>query len=401
MPRFRVRNRLRTGEEIGRVTVTISRAGPPPVSVSGTTNAAGIVNLNTATLADGAYVLTAVPHSASADPVGPATAETPVPPSRIFRSLTADLTIAAHAVTAVTVAGLNRPNGAVAIGTGGVIVIDLQPVWMQSPNEGGRGGNQIQMIIVHHTGGPLIGPAINTFMSASEQTSAHYIIDTDGQVLKVVRDSRHANHAGTAHWAGVSNINNVSIGIEIVNQSGPYPGPQINALLDLIAALRTAHPTIVDWNIIGHSDVATSAAGVLGRKSSDPGLRFEWAKLEARRWGMLKMIGPQPPTIYANVFGTFAGVSLRKNDNDARRVFGGTKRAAAYTGNPVRELQDDLTAIGYTVGTPDGDFGGKTHGAVKMLQEHFFAGGRGHKAPDGQVDQQTAELIKTVLGAHP
>ena len=290
-------------------------------------------------------------------------------------------------------AGLNRPNGAAAIGAGGVIVIDLQPVWMQSPNEGGRSGNQIQMIIVHHTGGPLIGPAINTFMSASEQTSAHYIIDTDGQVLKVVRDSRHANHAGPARWAGVSNINNVSIGIEIVNQSGPYPGPQINALLDLIAALRTAHPTIVDWNIIGHSDVATSAGGVLGRKSSDPGLRFEWAKLEARRWGMLKMIGPQPGTIYADVFSTFAGISLRRNDNDARRVFGGAKRAAAYTGNPVWELQVTSprsairsarrTAISRQVARRVDDVPGA------LLRRRA-----GHKAPDGRWICKLPKLIK-------
>ena len=186
------------------------------------------------------------------------------------------------------------------------------------------------MIIVHHTGGPLIGPAINTFMSSSEQTSAHYVIDTDGQVLKMVRDSRHANHAGTARWAGVSNVNNVSIGIEIVNQSGPYPGPQMNALLDLIAALRTAHPTIVDWNIIGHSDVATSAAGVLGRKSSDPGLRFEWAKLEAPAvGGMLKMIGPQPPTIYADVFSTFARAS-----RSARTTTTRAGSSAARSGRP-------------------------------------------------------------------
>jgi hypothetical protein len=36
-----------------------------------------------------------------------------------------------------------------------------------------------------------------------------------------------------------------------------------------------------------------------------------------------------------------------------------------------------------------------------MLQEHFFAGGLGHKAPDGRVDFQTAQLIKSVVGAHP
>lgn len=400
MPRFLVRNRLRLGEEVSRVTVTISGAGTPPVSVSGITNAAGVVNLATASLADGAYVLTAVSHSASAAAVGPATAEAPVPPDRIFRSLTADLTIAAHAITAVSVQAANRPNGVTAL-AGGNVTIDLQPVWMKSPNEGGRGGLQVGMIIVHHTGGPVIGPAINTFLSASEQTSAHYLIDTDGQVVKMVRDSRHANHAGKAKWAGVTSINNASIGIEIVNRSGAYPGPQMTALLDLIAALRSAHPTIVDWNIIGHSDIAVSAAGVLGRKSSDPGLQFEWSKLEARRWGMVRMVGPFPPTIYANIFTTFAGISLRRNDNDGRRVFGGAKRAATYTGNPVRELQDDLTAIGYTVGTPDGDYGHKTHGAVKVFQEHHFSGGRGHKAPDGQADPQTADLIKSVLGGHP
>jgi len=33
---------------------------------------------------------------------------------------------------------------------------------------------------------------------------------------------------------------------------------------------------------------------------------------------------------------------------------------------------------------------------VHMLQEHFFAGGRGHKVPDGRVDRQTATLIKAV-----
>ena len=71
------------------------------------------------------------------------------------------------------------------------------------------------------------------------------------------------------------------------------------------------------------------------------------------------------------------------------------------TGNPIRELQDDLTHIGYFVGTPDGDFGGKTRGAVKMMQEHFFAGGRGHKSPDGRVDFQTAQLIKGVAGGRP
>jgi N-acetylmuramoyl-L-alanine amidase len=156
---------------------------------------------------------------------------------------------------------------------------------MRSPNNGSRGSIQITMIIVHHTGGPTIGPAINTFLSTAEQTSAHYVINTDGQIIKMVQDSRRASQAGESHWAGVSGINSVSIGIEIVHATGVYPQAQYTALLDLIARLRRTFPTIVAWNIIGHSDIATTN-GVLGRKSSDPGLQFEWRRLNrtTRHW---------------------------------------------------------------------------------------------------------------------
>jgi peptidoglycan hydrolase-like protein with peptidoglycan-binding domain len=115
---------------------------------------------------------------------------------------------------------------------------------------------------------------------------------------------------------------------------------------------------------------------------------------------MQRIASPFPDTIYAGFFRAFSTDTLRKGDNDAKRIFGATKRTT-ITGSPVHELQDDLMTIGYFVGTPDGDFGNKTQRAVQMLQEHFFAGGRGHKLPDGRVDSQTAQLIKSVVGAHP
>src|SRR5262245_40063735 len=279
------------------------------------------------------------------------------------------------------------------------VTVGLQPVWTRSLNHGSRGSHQIMTIIVHHTGGPTIGPAINTFLSTTEQTSAHYLINTDGQIIKMVQDIRRANQAGDSNWAGVNGVNTVSIGIEIVHATGAYPQAQYTALLDLIARLRRAFPTIVDWNIIGHSDIATTHE-VLGRKSSDPGLQFEWSRLENRGLGMQRIAGPFPAAIYAGFFRAFPTEMLRRGDNDSKRIFGGTKRTA-ITGDPVHELQDDLTIIGYSVGTPDGDFGNKTRAAVQMLQEHFFAGGLGHKAPDGRVDFQTAQLIKSVVGAHP
>lgn len=400
MAQIGVRNRLRPTENIAGATVTISGTAPGAASVSGVTNVHGTVTLNAKLLADGAYTLTVTPASTLAGPVGPATASGPVPGDRIFRTLSADVTIGKGTVRTVTVTAPNDANGDARLNAASAVTVGLQPVWMRSPHHSARGSNQVTMIIVHHTGGPVVGPAINTFLDAGEQTSAHYVINRDGQVIKMVQDSRRAHHAGEAHWAGASDINSISIGIEIVNATGSYPAAQYAALLDLIAALRAAHPTIVDWNIVGHSDVATTH-GRLGRKSSDPGLQFEWSRLEARGFGMLQMVGPFPNTIYASFFATFPSMSLQKGDNDSKRIFGGKKRAATFTGDPVRELQDDLTTIGYHLGTPDGDFGDKTRAAVQMFQEHFFAGARGHKAPDGRVDWDTAVWIKSVVGAHP
>jgi N-acetylmuramoyl-L-alanine amidase len=398
MSQITVRNRLKPSENVAGAAVTIAGTGANTTSVTGPTNAHGAVTLDTSELADGTYTLTVTPSSTTPDPVGPAIASSPTPADRIFRSLVAELIIASGRITTATISATNRSNGE-ATASASNVTVGLQPVWMRSPNNGSRGSNQITMVIVHHTGGPTIGPAINTFLSTGEQTSAHYLINTDGQIIKMVQDSRRASQAGESHWAGVNGINSVSIGIEIVHATGVYPQAQYTALLDLIARLRRTLPTIVDWNIVGHSDIATTN-GILGRKSSDPGLQFEWSRLEKQSLGMRRIAGPFPDTIYAGFFRAFSTETLRKGDNDGKRIFGGTKRIT-ITGAPVRELQDDLTTIGYFVGTPDGDFGNKTQRAVQMLQEHFFAGGRGHKSPDGRVDFQTGQLIKSVVGAHP
>jgi N-acetyl-anhydromuramyl-L-alanine amidase AmpD len=261
---------------------------------------------------------------------------------------------------------------------------------MRSPNQGSR-GRDITGIIIHHTAGDRIHGAISEFLGPVK--SIHYMIDTDGQILKMCQDSRRANHAGVAHWAGSSHINASTIGIEIVHRAGVFPEAQYTALLELLDRLRTNITTIEPWNVVGHSDVGTNDSGRLGRKSGCPGSTFEWVRVERINLGMREAMGPFPATIYGGFFGSFPTESLRRNDNDAAGRAGGARRTG-LTGNPVRELQDDLAAIGYSIGTPDGDFGEKTHWAVQMVQEHFFAGGRGHKAPDGRVDQRTAFLIR-------
>ena len=255
MSQIHVRNRLRPSENVAGATVTIAGTGAIPASVSGPTNSHGVATLDTSKLANGTYTLIVTPSSTTPDPVGPAIASGPTPGDRIFRSLVVELAIVSGRIATATVSATNRPNGEATAASPSNVTVGLQPVWIRSLNHGGRGSHQITMIIVHHTGGPTIGPAINTFLSTTEQTSAHYLINTDGQIIKMVQDSKRANQAGESHWAGVNGVNTVSIGIEIVHATGAYPQAQYAALLDLIARLRRASPP--SWPGTS-SDIATS-----------------------------------------------------------------------------------------------------------------------------------------------
>ena len=328
----------------------------------------------------------------SSDPVGPDLAtDTPVP-DRIYRPVTMSMRIAGHTVKTARPANPQTANVAIGIG---LVSVDVQPVWMKSSVHKARGGATIDAIIVHHTA-CNVGIAVSTFLA---EKGPHYMIDTDGQIVKFVQDSQAAAHAGKSRWNGVIGMNSSSIGIEIVNTTGPYPEAQYVALLGLLDRLTSTFSSVDTWNIIGHSDIGTNDDGTLGRKSSDPGLQFHWDRLEAKRLGMLMAFGPPDPNICGGFFQTVANGSFRKGDNDTHQRFGGAVHKTV-TGTPIQDLQQDLTDIGYSLGTPDGDFGLKSERAVLIIQEHFFAGGRG-PTPTGRVDFQTAALIKSVREAKP
>jgi N-acetyl-anhydromuramyl-L-alanine amidase AmpD len=389
--KFKLRNRLHKVDNIAGAQVQLLDS-TPTVVVSGVTNGHGVVELNLSPLADGDYSCAITAPNTDSNPVGPALATGAPVPDRIYRPVTLIVKVVGHNIKTATPDDLQVANVAV---SGTSVFVDVQPVWMRSAANSGRGGAAISMIIVHHTACGL-GPAVATFVA---EKGPHYMIDTDGQIVKWVQESQASWHAGISRWAGVNGINPVSIGIEIVNDTGPYPEAQYTALLGLLDRLTSAFSTIDSWNIIGHSDIGTHADGLLGRKSGDPGLQFHWDRLEAKRLGLLMTAGPPDLTIYAGFFQAVANGSLRMGDNDSRHHFGGAAHKE-ITGTPVQELQQDLAAIGYSLGTPDGDFGGKTHHAVIAIQEHFFAGGRG-PTPNGRVDLQTAALIKSVVEAKP
>jgi N-acetylmuramoyl-L-alanine amidase len=84
-------------------------------------------------------------------------------------------------------------------------------------------GSQIdpKFLVIHYTAGSLDARGTAQYFQKPEaKTSAHLILDKDGTMVQCVEFHRKAWHAGKSHWAGYDNLNNYSIGIEVVN-----PGP--------------------------------------------------------------------------------------------------------------------------------------------------------------------------------
>ncbi|MBN9589991.1 MAG: N-acetylmuramoyl-L-alanine amidase [Alphaproteobacteria bacterium 64-11] len=145
-----------------------------------------------------------------------------------------------------------------------------------SPNHDTRADAAIDMLVLHYTGMPTAEAALARLTDPAAKVSAHYTIDDDGTVYAHVPEARRAWHAGAAHWAGASDINARSIGIELVNPGHefgyrPFPEDQIASLTTLCHSILMRHP-IPSWRVVGHSDVAPA-------RKEDPGEFFPWARL--------------------------------------------------------------------------------------------------------------------------
>ena len=139
-----------------------------------------------------------------------------------------------------------------------------------------RGGAPIDMLLLHYTGMISAEAALERLCDPAAKVSAHYAIDEDGTVYALVPEARRAWHAGVSYWAGATDINTRSIGIELVNPGHEFgyrafPESQIAALMELSHAILARHP-IPARRVLGHSDVAPA-------RKDDPGELFPWARL--------------------------------------------------------------------------------------------------------------------------
>ena len=146
-----------------------------------------------------------------------------------------------------------------------------------SPNFGPRrGGSVPDLVVLHYTGMATAADALARLTDPASEVSAHYLIDPDGRVVRLVAEETRAWHGGAAMWGGVTDINSRSIGIEIVNPGHelgypPFPEAQFAGLEALLADILARHE-ISPERVVSHACVSPE-------RKRDPGEKFDWRRL--------------------------------------------------------------------------------------------------------------------------
>ena len=139
-----------------------------------------------------------------------------------------------------------------------------------------RRSKQIKFIVYHYTGMKNERQAINKLTNLKSKVSCHYLIKSNGAIIKLVPDLYVAWHAGISFWKNHKSINKNSIGIEITNPGHnikykKFSKKQIESIIKLTTFLVNKYK-IKRKNILGHSDIAPN-------RKKDPGEKFPWKKL--------------------------------------------------------------------------------------------------------------------------
>ncbi len=235
-----------------------------------------------------------------------------------------------------------------------------------SPNYGARRGWRVpDTILLHYTGMGTAEAAARWLSNPESKVSAHYLVEEDGTIIQMVSERHRAWHAGASYWAGESDINSASIGIEIHNHGHdapgglpPYPRLQMEAVAALCRDIAARWPVRPE-RVLGHSDVAP------GRKI-DPGEHFDW------RWLAEQGVGIWVPPAEA---GEDAGLG------------------PGAESDKVAALKAKLARVGYGV-TPGPHFDDHTQAVVAAFQRRFRPA-----RVDGRADASTITTLDRLVAA--
>jgi N-acetylmuramoyl-L-alanine amidase len=231
----------------------------------------------------------------------------------------------------------------------------FSPISLPSPNYNARpAGCAPSVLVLHYTGMRTAEEALARLRDPESQVSAHYVVGEDGAVWSLIPEECRAWHAGVSRWRGRDNVNDISLGVELVNPGHefgyrPFPAPQMEALAALGRDILSRH-AIPPRNIVGHSDIAPT-------RKQDPGELLDWAWLAAQGVGLW----PVPKS------------EVRKQKAEA--------------------VQEALREYGYGIEIT-GAWDAQTRGIITAFQRHF----RPHDL-SGDWDAECAALLEGLLFA--
>jgi N-acetylmuramoyl-L-alanine amidase len=227
-----------------------------------------------------------------------------------------------------------------------------------------RDGLTPRYLIQHYTGMSSGPKAVAWLACAQSQVSCHYVIDEAGHVTQLVPEGLRAWHAGVSYWAGATDLNSASIGIEIQNPGHEHGYPEFSptqmAAVASVSRDIIARHGIQPQDVLAHSDVAP------GRKI-DPGEKFDWRWLHAH--GVGHWVEP---------------VAVDPNEAGFER---------GYFGAVVRQAQSALRAYGYGVEVT-GTLDTHTANVLRAFQLHFRPA-----RVDGRLDRSTLLTLDRLLSA--
>lgn len=108
------------------------------------------------------------------------------------------------------------------------------------------------LIILHTTE----APAKSALQKLCDRGEIHYVVNTDGQIYRIIDHRRVAYHCGRSMWNGRRQVDTFSVGIEVVGyHNKPITAQQTLALASLIAEIQSIYK-IPDERVLTHSMVA-------------------------------------------------------------------------------------------------------------------------------------------------
>ena len=240
----------------------------------------------------------------------------------------------------------------------------LATLWVPSPNNEARvGGRSPDMLILHYTGMESAEAALDWLTREESKVSCHYLVDEEGRIAQMVAEGARAWHAGQSLWAGETDLNSCSIGIEIHNPGHDFDYPdfpemQMRAVEALCLDILGRHAIPPD-RVLAHSDIAPG-------RTRDPGEKGDWQRLA--RAGIGLWVEPVP-------------------------LEGDAGLGPGDEGEKVAALQNALHDYGYGVELTT-TYGTGLEKVIEAFQRHFRTA-----RIDGRADTSTVATLDRLLAA--